>query len=426
MSQTTPTTPASSAVGVAAASVTGTGDGGQPVPGPAALPVAPMLGLDDITPQAAMASLEKREQMVILRFNTIAAFEEKTLSVSPTDDELKALANACENQAKARLEALKDINDEVAASNPFGQVAPKAVPVGSKSSWLSDSELQAFPAATHSPVTVPKHFLTAIEGRFYVPLTAFTAKAVRGYLEKAPETVVDRTLDGTKVTIPKLADLVAAELTMTKAEWEEAWSIYVPIMEGLSDGAITTAMWAAWHRDLTALEQYSTNFDVVLAFDIKKRKSFFFAPKPFLLSLSDFTNEFLSFTITMATDKILNASVPSQSQPSYQGGPERSRRPHGQSTSSFPSGSGSSTGNRCVRCGRASHRVTACSYSSTEKGSAVKAESRDGKLFATGDRSPLCFKFNAYGCSHSEHQSKGLHRCSVCLQTEHGAQACSA
>lgn len=75
---------------------------------------------------------------------------------------------------------------------------------------------------------------------------------------------------------------------------------------------------------------------------------------------------------------------------------------------------------RCILCGSPKHTGYLCSFAS------AKCTLQGTGLMVKSTSEKLCFDYNiSKGCD-KQGKQHGVHRCSVCLETEHGAQKCPA
>ncbi|KAK0223273.1 hypothetical protein IW262DRAFT_1269342 [Armillaria fumosa] len=80
----------------------------------------------------------------------------------------------------------------------------------------------------------------------------------------------------------------------------------------------------------------------------------------------------------------------------------------------------------CLKCGSIGHRADSCSSTTPSKsGRSFLVEWRDGVLVHISDRKLVCVRFNLTVCKFESSPYHGIHICSLCTDTHHGATKCT-
>jgi hypothetical protein len=305
----------------------------------------PSVSLEHLILGDGMKALDEKERLITLQMSVIRSWTAKALHNPPIAEELSALGTSCEGLAQAQLAAMKKVNEAFLASNPFPQSTSPLSLSGTKATtgWFAQENLVTYNKAAHTPEMVTEIIRQTIKAKVYVPLTAFTVKAVHDLLREPPDLIQRRLINGTKVTVADLKKYDADESKMTKEEFQEAYSIFPAVMKEAEPDSSADAMFGAWYNDLKSTTLFTSNFEVVKEFDIDKRKHLFNAPKPFFLRNSDCQSELIELSVAFIARSA--AAAP------FQGGPDR--RVRTSSSMSFPSGSRPlASRGVCLKCGR--------------------------------------------------------------------------
>lgn len=120
--------------------------------------------------------------------------------------------------------------------------------------------------------------------RLYLPLTLFSAKAMREiHLTSIPREQI--TVNGTKHSVLKVSHF-PDENTMDPTDWMEAWANYLDFIKDNST-PIALQRWKNHFNTLQRTDDLRENFRAILAFDTQYRREYAANPFPFNLSFFD-------------------------------------------------------------------------------------------------------------------------------------------
>jgi hypothetical protein len=416
----------------------------------------PKVSLSQVTVGTHMRRLDHREQELVLAMLSRRMAIEENIQAEFSAEQLKVLAEDCEDMAKARIAAEKVTSIVPSGETPYSSagmpslttatIAPTpstAVPPA----WGDFSSLVVLDSSSSSRAQVPKLYTDALKHKIFLPLSMFTYDHLTDVAPniKTEKFVIPSSL--TKIIIPDVKPYLPLEGQMPKAEWDNAWSRFVDAISSAC-GVQFGKMFQSWYHACKQHSYYQKDdtFPLIQQFDIDKRRLFFahdpgFVLGKYLLDGADgITSYAANYSIQRQTDlarqneiaisALANKLSPTRSLPPTSG-PDRSpkRNSFRSSSSSFQSSNRPTTASPdcCSRCGRNSHRARDCSESTlADGGDPIICDLRGGRFFTRAGNLERCFRFNAgLACSNSGHTTSGKHKCSLCGNAGHAAPQCS-
>jgi hypothetical protein len=196
--------------------------------------------------------------------------------------------------------------------------------------------------------------------------------------------------------------------------WHEAWHNQDAIFSATCEPAIYS--YFKTHRTFcSSQEQFSENYPAILAFDSYIRRTY--VHTRVRLSESEYTTKYTECKIQAMLDKMdraLCAPLP-LSQPSARYEPYPGR----QADEPIPRGAASF----CLICAGEGHMASACTKSTTERGTDVVSVLSDGRLLLAASWTGVCISYNLRSDCRSGHNGRltTAHVCSLCGSREHHA-----
>jgi hypothetical protein len=355
------------------------------------------------------------------------------------------LASACESVAHA-FSLFPDSPEGPSPSpNPPALTVPRSPPL---SSWSTIKSLPSFDSSSNLAKLIPRAFHEAIADRFYLPLSTFTFDSIEAFrMGKTVELEKVSDVKDPKLTVrrPKTQEFAATEDSLSRSDWDGAYGNFLDLIQEVHGIAAADA-WRDWYKSLREHFHYRKDdgFPIIRRFDKTVRIQWFNSQSMFALDnklwsslLPSIESEIRAEQFRSSLHHVPNTVSPStsSSHSSLRSYPPSANRYNSSSSKSsyhpyerppsFPKSSRlPGPASSCIRCGRANHTAKKCIFSSSVHGRNTLVNWRDGRLVVGSSNDAICVFWNTPGgCQNNEHEQTNMHRCSLCLRKQHGANS---
>ncbi|EJD45938.1 hypothetical protein AURDEDRAFT_165002 [Auricularia subglabra TFB-10046 SS5] len=331
---------------------------------------------------------------------------------------------------KAMLVHAGTVNRARAQGVLFAQVAGVDEP---DDLLFTEGELVVSDPYTDKPPTPPA-VLDLLKAKVYIPLRVFTTPSLIGIARGELCKIISVPVRSEKKQLMDVSSF--NEKDMTQADFFNAWTNLLRILQPRSDEATYEAIAKTYYARLIAHEDFAVKFQAYFHFDMSFRLKWFtepfkitdlmFARLPNFLASDASRQEEVEKAAEQAVQRALAKYAESPRWSPYPSpGPSSSHAaPPARGHSfrgSFGAGSGSFSGT-CLVCGGTGHKAAQCVAKAFAGGGILFTKWDGFKIVRIDNGAYICAAHNTRGCTRFNHDG---HVCSLCGSPAHAAHNAS-